>query len=237
MTFIQLNKIIQPAALTWADVLAEEKKQAYFLKLLAFIQQEREAGQLIYPAQDELFNAFEATPYDQVKVVILGQDPYHGPGQAHGLSFSVKQGVKPPPSLRNLFLELNNDLGITLPNHGCLTRWAQQGVLLLNTSLSVVEGKPQSHAKIGWSVFTDAVIKQLNNHPLPLVFLLWGRHAEKKGLGVDGTRHLVLTAPHPSPFSAHQGFFGCRHFSKANDFLKAKGRIPVDWSLYPGIAG
>lgn len=216
---------------TWADVLGDEKTQPYFKSILQFLEQEKAAGKTIYPAQNELFNAFKETPYEQVKVVILGQDPYHGPGQAHGLSFSVKLGVKPPPSLKNIFQELKNDLNLPIPNHGCLQKWANQGVLLLNTSLSVEQNQPQSHSKIGWTTFTDNVIKKLNHHARPLVFLLWGAHAKNKSVLIHDKKHLVLTAAHPSPFSVHQGFFGCRHFSKANAFLVAQGREPIDWSL------
>ena len=216
---------------TWADILGDEKTQPYFTSILQFLTQEKNAGKVIYPAQNELFNAFKETSYEQVKVVILGQDPYHGPGQAHGLSFSVKPGVKPPSSLKNIFQELNNDLNVPIPMHGCLKKWANQGVLLLNTSLSVEQNKPQSHSKIGWTVFTDNVIQKLNHHTQPLVFLLWGAHAKNKSVLISEKKHLVLTAAHPSPFSVHQGFFGCRHFSKANDFLKANGREPIDWNL------
>ncbi len=215
----------------WTDVLGDEKVKPYFKSILQFLSEEKAEGKTIYPPQDELFTAFKETPYDQVKVVILGQDPYHGPGQAHGLSFSVKPGVKPPPSLKNIFQELQSDLNVPIPNHGFLKKWANQGVLLLNTSLSVEAAKPQSHAKIGWTTFTDKVMEQLNNHPQSLVFLLWGAHAKNKGVGINREKHLVLTAAHPSPFSVHQGFWGCKHFSKANAFLIAKGREHVDWDL------
>ena len=220
-----------PCSMTWSDVLGEEKRQPYFKSILQFLLQEKAAGKTIYPAQEDLFSAFRETPYEQVKVVILGQDPYHGPGQAHGLSFSVKPGVKPPPSLRNVFQELKNDLNIAIPQHGCLQQWASQGVLLLNTSLSVEAAKPQSHANIGWATFTDAVIDKLNQHPQPLVFLLWGAHAINKGSRINQQNHLVLTAAHPSPFSAHRGFLGCQHFSRANAFLISKGREPIQWDL------
>lgn len=216
---------------TWADILGNEKSQPYFKSILEFIAQEKSAGKIIYPAQNELFNAFKETPYDQVKVVIIGQDPYHGPGQAHGLSFSVKPGIKPPPSLKNIFQELHTDLNLPIPDHGCLKKWANQGVLLLNTSLSVEQNKPQSHAKIGWTVFTDNVIKKLNQYSHPLVFMLWGAHAKNKSILLSDKKHLILTATHPSPFSVHQGFYGCRHFSMANCFLKVNGRDPIDWSL------
>ena len=216
---------------TWVDILGAEKTQPYFKAILQFLAEEKNAGKIIYPEQNELFNAFKETAYEQVKIVILGQDPYHGPGQAHGLSFSVKPGVKPPPSLKNIFQELKSDLNLPIPNHGCLIKWANQGVLLLNTSLSVEQSKPQSHAKIGWTTFTDNVIRQLNHHSQPLVFLLWGAHAKNKGILISEKKHLVLTCAHPSPFSVHQGFYGCRHFSQANAFLKANNREPIDWNL------
>jgi len=216
---------------TWSDVLGDEKKQPYFKSILQFLAQEISAGKTIYPPQKELFSAFKETPYEKLRVVILGQDPYHGPGQAHGLSFSVQPNIPVPPSLRNIFQELQTDLQIPVPNHGCLKKWANQGVLLLNTSMSVERGKPQSHAGIGWTTFTDNVISKLNGYPKALVFLLWGAHAQSKRPLIDEKKHLVLTASHPSPFSVHRGFFGCRHFSKANSFLQAQGREPIDWSL------
>ncbi len=217
--------------LTWADVLGEEKNKSYFKAILAFLAQEKSLGKIIYPAQNELFNAFKETSFEQVKIVLLGQDPYHGSGQAHGLSFSVNIGIKPPPSLLNIFQELKNDLNVPFPSHGCLKKWANQGVLLLNTSLSVERAKPQSHVHIGWTQFTDKVIEKLNQHPHALVFLLWGTHAKNKRKLIDEKRHLVLMAAHPSPFSAHHGFLGCRHFSKANQFLQAKGRQAIYWNL------
>lgn len=221
----------QSSITTWSDALAEEKKQPYFQSILNFLAQEKKSGKTIYPANSEIFSAFQSTPFDKVKVVIIGQDPYHGPNQAHGLAFSVKPGIKPPPSLQNIFLELKNDLGLPIPQHGCLTKWAEQGVLLLNTSLSVEQSKPQSHAKIGWQQFTDKVIQQLNLSPNPIVFLLWGAHAQSKRALIDEKKHKVLMTSHPSPFSAHQGFLGCKHFSQANDFLKSVGREAIDWSL------
>ena len=219
------------STMTWADVLGEEKAQPYFKAILHFLAKEKAAGKIVYPAENELFTAFKETPYAQVKVVVLGQDPYHNPGQAHGLSFSVKPGVRPPPSLKNIFTELKSDLDIPIPSHGCLNTWANQGVLLLNTALSVEQNKPQSHAKIGWSVFTDNVIRKLNYYPEPLVFLLWGTHAKNKSVLITEKKHLILTAAHPSPFSVHQGFYGCRHFSQANAFLQAHGREPIQWRL------
>ncbi|OGV40251.1 MAG: uracil-DNA glycosylase [Legionellales bacterium RIFCSPHIGHO2_12_FULL_42_9] len=216
---------------TWADILGREKTQPYFQSILQFIAKEKHAGKIIYPAQNELFNAFKETPYTQVKVVILGQDPYHSPGQAHGLAFSVQHGVKTPPSLKNIFQELQNDLNLPIPAHGCLKKWANQGVLLLNTSLSVEHNLPQSHAKIGWNIFTDNVIKKLNDYPQSLVFLLWGLHAKNKSALITDAKHLILIAAHPSPFSVNRGFFGCRHFSRTNVFLQSIGHEPIDWSL------
>lgn len=217
--------------LTWSDLLGAEKQKPYFQSILAFIAQERRAGKIIYPTQQALFSAFKETPYSTLKVVLLGQDPYHGPGQAHGLSFSVLPGNPLPPSLKNIFKELQADLGIPPSTQGCLKAWAHQGVLLLNTALSVEQGKPQSHAKIGWTLFTDTVIQTIQASPQALVFLLWGAHAQSKRSLIDETKHLVLATSHPSPFSVHQGFSGCRHFSKTNEFLRSKGRTPIEWAL------
>lgn len=203
-------------------------------ELARFLKAEEEAGKRIYPPRGSRLRALELTPLDQVKVVILGQDPYHGPGQAHGLSFSVPQGVKVPPSLVNIYKEISSDLGIARPNHGNLEHWAQQGVLLLNNALTVEEGRAGSHQKLGWEAITDAAVTAIAQRDEPTVFLLWGNHARRKAERVPGLmngRHLVLTAPHPSPLSAHAGFFGCRHFSKANEFLTAKGRGAIDWQL------
>ncbi len=216
---------------TWNSVLGEEKEKPYFKKIMQFIIDERSKGKIVYPEKANIFNALNLTPYDDVKVVILGQDPYHGPRQAHGLSFSVKAGIKPPPSLGNIYKELHADLGLTPPKHGCLQKWAEQGVLLLNSSLTVEAGKPQSHAHIGWYELTDRVIDSLNQHPQTIVFLLWGSAAQKKEHLIDKDKHKILKAPHPSPLSAHRGFLGCRHFSKANSLLEQNGRTPVDWSL------
>lgn len=217
--------------LSWQDILGEEKSKPYFNKIIEFVKAERQLGKKIYPPQNDIFNAIRYTPYENVKVVILGQDPYHGPGQAHGLAFSVLPGVKPPPSLNNIFQEIRNDLGLPVPKHGCLKYWAEQGVLLLNDCLTVEDGKAHSHANLGWQKFTDRVIASLNEHPQDIVFLLWGSHAQKKIEIINAVRHSVLKAPHPSPLSAHRGFLGCRHFSKANAILEQKGRTPVDWSL------
>lgn len=217
--------------LTWKEALSGEKEQPYFKDLLAFVEQERAAGKIIYPKAQDVFNALSSTPFEQVKVVIIGQDPYHGPGQAHGLCFSVKPGVPPPPSLINIFREINDDLGIPVPRHGCLQKWAAQGVLLLNAVLTVEEGKPGSHANKGWERFTDRVIRELNERKDGLVFLLWGAYAQKKCSIIDRKHHTVLEAPHPSPLSANRGFFGCRHFSRANHALQLRGLSPIDWSL------
>ena len=216
---------------TWSDVLGPEKEKPYFKAILECLSRELAAGKTIYPPQQHIFSAFKETPFDSVKVVILGQDPYHGPNQAHGLAFSVQPKVKMPPSLKNIFQELHADIGIAIPNNGCLKSWAHQGVLLLNTALSVERGQPQSHAHIGWHTFTDEVIRKLSEDTKPLVFLLWGAHAQSKIPLIEEKRHLILKAAHPSPFSAYRGFMGCRHFSKANDFLERNGRGAVNWQL------
>lgn len=216
---------------TWKEVLQGERESAYFTDLMSFIEKERQKRKIIYPKNSDIFNALSYTPFKDVKVVIIGQDPYHGPNQAHGLCFSVKPGVPPPPSLINIFQELQDDCGIKRPSHGCLESWARQGVLLLNTVLSVEAGKPQSHSGIGWERFTDRVIHELNIRKKNLVFLLWGSHAQKKCANIDRSRHHVLQAPHPSPLSAHRGFLGCRHFSQTNEFLKSAGLATIDWNL------
>jgi uracil-DNA glycosylase len=200
-------------------------------QLRAFLLAEKAAGKHIFPKGSEWFSALDLTPLDQVRVVILGQDPYHGPGQAHGLCFSVKRGVPPPPSLVNIYKELQSDLGIPRPRHGFLEHWAQQGVLLLNSVLTVEMAKAASHRGKGWERFTDAVIRLVNGKEQPVVFLLWGAYAQKKAAFVDTSRHLVLKAAHPSPLSAHNGFLGCRHFSQCNAFLESKGHPPIDWVL------
>ena len=201
--------------------------------LSAFLRQRRAAGARIHPAPSQLFAAFDATPFDAVKAVILGQDPYHGAGQAHGLCFSVLPGVPVPPSLANIYQELQRDVGFVRPDHGHLMAWAQRGVLLLNAVLTVEEGRPGSHQGKGWEGFTDHVVDVLNREREGLVFLLWGSYAQAKGKVIDSRRHRVLKAPHPSPLSAHRGFFGCGHFSKANQYLEANGQAPIDWSLPP----
>lgn len=216
---------------SWKARLADEFKQPYFHALKTFLTEEKNSGQVVYPPGNRIFNAFNTTPFDAVKVVILGQDPYHGPDQAHGLSFSVLPGIKPPPSLMNMFKELRDDVGFTIPTHGCLEKWAQQGVLLLNSALTVRAGQPQSHAGKGWERFTDAAVKALNEGRQGLVFLLWGRPAQLKGNLVDPARHHVLKSVHPSPLSAFGGFFGCKHFSKANALLAKSGQAPIDWQI------
>ncbi|KGQ55578.1 uracil-DNA glycosylase [Gallibacterium anatis] len=217
---------------TWRDMIGSEKAQPYFQHILQQVQQQRDSGKIIYPPKADVFNAFRYTEFDQVKVVILGQDPYHGPNQAHGLAFSVRPNVQIPPSLQNIYKELSQDIaGFQIPNHGYLVNWAQQGVLLLNTVLTVEQGKAHSHANFGWETFTDHVIATLNQHTQGLVFLLWGSHAQKKGQFIDRQKHCVLTAPHPSPLSAHRGFFGCHHFSSTNQYLIQQGKTPINWSL------
>ncbi len=217
---------------TWADILEAEKQQDYFQQLVNYVEQERAAGVQVYPPAEQVFIAFELTPLANVKVVLLGQDPYHGPGQAHGLCFSVLPGIKSPPSLVNIFKELTNDIdGFITPEHGCLSPWAKQGVLMLNTVLTVEQGKAHSHAKIGWETFTDRVIHYLNSYCSGLVFLLWGSHAKNKGKNIDVTKHHVLAGPHPSPLSAYRGFFGCGHFSETNRLLQAQGQSPIDWQI------
>jgi len=212
------------------DQLQSEAMQA----LAAFLRAEKAAGKAIHPPGRQMFAALDAVPFEAVKVLILGQDPYHGPGQAHGLSFSVPPGVAIPPSLLNIFKEIQRDLGLPLPRHGCLTHWAAQGVLLLNAVLSVEQGLAGSHAGRGWEGFTDAVIETLSREREGLVFLLWGAYAQKKGDLVDRQRHCVLKAPHPSPLSAHRGFLGCGHFGKTNRWLQGRGAAPIDWSLPAG---
>ncbi|WP_114767215.1 uracil-DNA glycosylase [Vibrio rhodolitus] len=219
--------------LTWHDVIGSEKQQDYFQQTMSYVEQERASGKTIFPPAADVFNAFKATEFDQVKVVILGQDPYHGPNQAHGLCFSVLPGIKTPPSLVNMYKELAQDItGFEIPQHGYLQKWAEQGVLLLNTVLTVEQGKAHSHAKTtGWELFTDKVIEAINQHNAGVVFLLWGSHAQKKGRFIDRNKHHVLAAPHPSPLSAHRGFLGCGHFSQANQLLTQQGLTPIDWTL------
>ncbi|TKF79124.1 uracil-DNA glycosylase [Vibrio kanaloae] len=217
---------------TWESIINDERDKEYFQSVLAFVEQQRNSGKTIYPPQELVFNAFDMTPFESVRVVILGQDPYHGANQAHGLAFSVLPGVKIPPSLRNMYKELAQDIeGFEIPNHGYLDSWASQGVLMLNTVLTVEEAKAHSHAKCGWETFTDAIIAELNQRSEPIIFLLWGAHAQKKGQAIDSERHHVLTAPHPSPLSARRGFFGCKHFSMTNKILSSIDQNPIDWRL------
>jgi uracil-DNA glycosylase len=214
----------------WLEPLSPEFKKPYYAKLYRTVQQEYNT-RLIFPPASDIFNAFDFTPLSQVKVVILGQDPYHGDGQAHGLCFSVKPDVEIPPSLVNIYKELQDDLGCYIPNNGYLEKWARQGVLLLNTVLTVRAHQANSHRGIGWEEFTDAAIRVLDEVDRPIVFLLWGRPAQLKKSMLHNPKHLILEAPHPSPLSAYRGFFGCRHFSKANEFLKANGLEPIDWQI------
>lgn len=223
---------------SWKQVLEKELSAPYMLQLAAFVEKERKGNVPIYPPKELVFNAFLKTPFDPVKVVIIGQDPYHGPGQAHGLSFSVPKGVPQPPSLQNIFKELQTDLGIDPPEHGCLTRWANQGVMLLNATLTVRQAEPMSHHNKGWERFTDAVVHALCKRDTPVIFVLWGKNAQEKCRFIEdpaiqqldeAKRHHVLIAAHPSPFSARNGFFGCRHFSKINEILIARGASPIDW--------
>lgn len=214
----------------WKQALASEFSSDYMTQLRAFLLAEKQQGKEVYPPGPQIFNAFQHTPFDQVKVVILGQDPYHGPGQAHGLCFSVPEGVRPPPSLVNIFKEISRDFGTPMSRNGNLEHWADQGVLLLNATLTVLQGQAGAHQGKGWERFTDAVIDRLNRQRDGLVFMLWGSYAQKKGALIDRQRHLVLTAPHPSPLSAHRGFIGCGHFSQANDWLQSHDQSPIDWS-------
>jgi uracil-DNA glycosylase len=216
---------------SWLKGLGDEFDKPYMTQLKAFLLAEKNAGKIIYPAASNWFNALNTTPFSQVEVVILGQDPYHGPGQAHGLCFSVLPGVPSPPSLVNMFKELKADLNIPISHHGYLQHWAEQGVLLLNSVLTVEQAKAGSHQGRGWEAFTDACIAHLNREREGLVFLLWGSYAQKKGQLIDRKKHLVLEAPHPSPLSSHRGFFGCKHFSKTNNYLQQRGKKPIDWVL------
>ncbi len=218
--------------LTWNDMIGKEKSQLYFIKILAFITRERQVGKTIYPPQKDIFNALRFTNFSDIKVVILGQDPYHGPNQAHGLSFSVPQGIAIPPSLINIYKELEKDISeFKRPNHGCLKSWTKQGVLLLNAVLTVESGRANSHANLGWEVFTNKIITAISEIQKGVIFLLWGSRAQKKSNFIDLNRHHLLEAPHPSPLSAHRGFFGCRHFSQTNELLKKQRRLPIDWLL------
>ncbi|TQV84039.1 uracil-DNA glycosylase [Exilibacterium tricleocarpae] len=216
---------------SWLERLGDQFEQPYMQTLKQFLVAEKQQGKIIYPPGSLIFNALNSTPFDRVKVVILGQDPYHGPNQAHGLCFSVMPGVPFPPSLLNIFKEIQQDLGIALPNHGSLQSWADQGVLLLNATLTVQQARAGSHQGRGWEQFTDRVIQLVNDQREGVVFLLWGSYAQKKGQFIDGNKHLVLKSPHPSPLSAHRGFFGNRHFSRTNEYLQQQGQAPIDWQL------
>jgi uracil-DNA glycosylase len=217
---------------SWKEVLKNEFTKPYFLEIVTFLKIEKNAGKVIYPPGPLIFNAFNQTPFNKVKVVVIGQDPYHNPGQAHGLSFSVPNGIKPPPSLVNIYKEIQTDLGIAMPvGYGNLTNWAQQGVLLLNAILTVRANEPASHSKIGWMNFTDTVISKISDEKKGVIFLLWGKFAQEKQLLIDETKHFVLRAAHPSPFSADKGFFGCKHFSKINELLTDQDLTPINWKL------
>lgn len=226
-----LSKPVNPQIeSSWKNVLHEEFKKSYFTSLKQSLLAEK-SQYTIYPEGKNIFNAFNLTPFSKTRVVIIGQDPYHGPGQAHGLSFSVPKGIKPPPSLMNIYKELFADLGTKIPSNGNLEKWADQGVLLLNATLTVRKGQAGSHQKLGWEIFTNAVIKTISEQKSGIIFLLWGSFAKSKSMFIDSSKHHILTAAHPSPFSAHSGFFGCKHFSKTNEILKEKGEMEIDWSI------
>lgn len=216
---------------SWKNILKGEFDKAYFQQIVIFLKAEKAAGKIIFPPGQFIFNAFNKTPFSKIKVVLLGQDPYHNPGQAHGLSFSVQDGIKKPPSLVNIFKELESDLGIPSAINGNLEKWAQQGVLLLNASLTVRQNEAGSHSKIGWLQFTDSVISKISEQKKGIIFLLWGKFAQDKQTLIDETKHYVLKAAHPSPFSADKGFFGCKHFSKTNELLLLQNKEPIDWKL------
>ncbi len=216
---------------SWLEHLQPEFEKPYMLQLKQFLLQQKQAGKIIYPESKNIFNAFNSTPLNNVKVIILGQDPYHGPKQAHGLCFSVQHGVVAPPSLKNMFKEIERDLHLPEPNHGCLQTWAEQGVLLLNATLTVEQASAGAHQGQGWEQFTDRAIQIVNEQREGVVFLLWGSYAQKKGQLIDRNKHLILTAPHPSPLSAYRGFIGCGHFSQANKYLELQRQTPIDWRL------
>ena len=218
----------------WSEVLHEELQKPYIWRLRSFLEKERLLGKKVYPPEREIFSSLSLTPFEKVSVVLIGQDPYHGDGQAHGLSFSVRKGIPIPPSLKNIYKELHDDLNISIPTHGCLEKWAKQGVLLLNATLTVEHSQPLSHHKKGWEEFTDACVLSLLKKKKNLVFLLWGKNAQEKALKYQDLlqkNHLVLQAAHPSPYSASNGFFGCHHFSKTNEYLKAHGKLGIDWAI------
>ncbi|MCD8739600.1 uracil-DNA glycosylase [Mucilaginibacter roseus] len=218
---------------SWLNVLGGEFQKDYMVKLREFLKSEKESGQTVYPKNSDIFNAFNKTPFDELKVVILGQDPYHGAHQAHGLSFSVQKGINPPPSLKNIYKELITDIpGFNIPSHGELTEWAEQGVMMLNATLTVRAGSPGSHQKKGWEIFTDTVIKTISDEKEGIIFLLWGKFAQAKAELIDANKHHILKAAHPSPYSADSGFFGCKHFSKTNAILQEEGKKPIDWQIH-----
>lgn len=227
-TLVSMDVAIEPS---WKKELAAEFKKPYFESLVNHLKTEKQAGKTIYPAGSNIFNAFNTTPFNNVKVLLLGQDPYHGAGQAHGLCFSVLKGVPPPPSLVNIYKELHDDIGVPIPRTGDLTPWARQGVFMLNASLTVRAGEPMSHAKIGWATFTDAVIKKVSDDKNNIVFILWGRFAQEKVVLIDASKHCIIRSAHPSPLSAHNGFFKSKPFSKTNEYLVAHGIDPVDWRI------
>lgn len=231
--YYEMNNSRKPIDLhpSWLDHLGSEFELPYMQQLKQFLLLQKQAGKVIYPESKNIFNAFNSTPLDQIKVVILGQDPYHGPNQAHGLCFSVQLGIQPPPSLQNMFKELRRDLGFDIPGHGCLQSWANQGVLLLNATLTVEQARAGSHQGQGWETFTDKAIQLVNDQCQGVVFLLWGSYAQKKAAFIDMQKHLVLKAPHPSPLSAHRGFIGCGHFSAANQYLQRCNKTPINWQL------
>ncbi len=217
----------------WLNVLEKEFEKEYMLQLKNFLQEEKKSGQTVYPKSSDIFNAFNKTPFDKLKVVLLGQDPYHGAHQAHGLSFSVQRGINPPPSLKNIYKELEDDIpGFKTPSHGELTEWAEQGVMLLNATLTVRAASPGSHQKHGWEIFTDTVIKTISEKKEGIIFLLWGKFAQAKSELIDEQKHHILKAAHPSPYSANAGFFGCKHFSKTNAILEKEGKTPIDWQIH-----
>ena len=217
---------------SWGSFIKEQQQQSYFQTLQDFVCAERAAGKVIYPPESEVLAAFDSTPLDKVRIVLIGQDPYHGSGQAHGLCFSVKHGVKTPPSLVNMYKELATDIdGFSIPQHGNLSHWAEQGILMLNTVLTVEQGKAHSHAKAGWETFTANALELLNQQSQPIIFVLWGAHAIKKGKGINAPQHQIISGPHPSPLSAYRGFFGCQHFSKINEILQARGEALIDWQV------
>lgn len=225
-----MKNVVLEMEKSWRNQLKKELSASYFKDLIGFLENEYEQ-EIIYPDFDLIFNAFNLTPFNDLKVVVIGQDPYHGVGQANGLSFSVNKGIKIPPSLKNIYKELNSDIGLDIPSHGDLTSWAKQGVLLLNSTLTVKKGQPASHQKKGWEIFTDNCIKVISEEKSNVVFMLWGNFAKEKERLINTSKHLVLKSVHPSPFSARNGFFGCEHFSKANNFLEETGQLKIDWSL------